>query len=153
MLVRDLMTAPVLKVAPGQTASDALALMRDENVRHAVVVLGSAIVGVVSDRDLGGPQGGLTRLHHSVGDLMHEQPLVVSPGMRAEEAVHLVREHHIGCLPVIDEEDKLVGIVTRGDLLRIADPEARDDDRPPAKPPDDDERPPLLVAPDRDRWP
>lgn len=153
MLLRDLMTSPVLKVTPGQTASDALALMRDENVRHAVVVLGSAIVGVVSERDLGGPQGGRTRLHHQVADLMHADPIVAPPTMKVEEAVHLVRERHIGCLPVV-EERRLVGIVTRSDLLRTVDPLASAEDTPSPKPPvEDEERPPLAVGPARDRWP
>lgn len=80
------MTSPVLTMGPGQTASDALAVMRDENVRHAVVMLGSSIVGVVSDRDLGGPRGGLARRHLSVGDLMAEEPTLASSDMRAEDA-------------------------------------------------------------------
>lgn len=152
MLLRDLMTSPVLKVTPGQTASDALALMRDENVRHAVVMLGSTIIGIVSDRDLGGPQGGLARVHHLVGDLMHEDPIVAAPDMSAGDAVHLVRERHIGCLPIVDDT-RLVGIVTRSDLLRLADPRARPGQALPPRPPDDDERTPLLLWPDRDRWP
>lgn len=152
MLLRDLMTSPVLKVTPGQTASDALALMRDENVRHAVVLLGSTIVGVVSDRDLGGPQGGRARLHHLVGDLMHEDPIVAAPDMDAEDAVHLVRERRIGCLPII-EDTRLIGIVTRSDLLRLADPKARHESARPATPPVEEEKPPILVWPDRDRWP
>jgi acetoin utilization protein AcuB len=156
MLLRDLMTAPVLTVAPGQPASDALAAMRDENVRHAVVVLGSTVVGVVSDGDLGGPQGGLTRVHHSVGDLMHEAPIVGAPSMPASEAVHLVREHHIGCLPILDQ-GKLVGIVTRSDLLRLSDPNASEGDTQRIRPPageDEGEHPAsALVGSDRPRWP
>lgn len=152
MLLRNLMTTPVLKVTPGQTASDALALMRDENVRHAVVVLGSKIVGVVSDRDLGGPNGALTRLHHLVGDLMHRDPIVAPPDMRVEQAVHLVRERHIGCLPIV-ENRQLVGIVTRSDLLRLSDPRSKDEPQPVARHDDqDEERPPVFVKPERD-WP
>jgi acetoin utilization protein AcuB len=152
MLLRKLMTTPVLKVSPGQTASDALASMRDENVRHAVVVLGSTIVGVVSDRDLGGPNGALARLHHQVGDLMHRDPIVAPPDMRVEEAVHLVRERHIGCLPIV-EKGQLVGIVTRSDLLRLSDPRSKDEQPPVARHEDDDEeRPPVFVMPSRD-WP
>ena len=59
--LRDIMTTPVLKLSPMDPASDALALMRDEHVRHAPVVEGSDILGIVSDRDLGGPLGGLAR--------------------------------------------------------------------------------------------
>jgi len=153
MLLRELMTSPVLTVTPGQTASDALASMRDENVRHAVVVLGSTIVGVVSDRDLGGAWGGRARLHQSVADRMSGDPIVARPSMRVERAIRLVRERHIGCLPVVSK-GKLVGIVTRSDLLRIGAPSPRATERPRASsPPDDAEKTPILVWPDRDRWP
>lgn len=149
------MTWPVLTIGPGQTASDALALMRDENVRHAVVMLGSSIVGVVSDRDLGGPRGGLARRHQSVGDLMSEDPTLASPGMAVEDAVHLVLARRLECLPVVSDT-KLVGIVTRSDLLRIADPDGLLRPPLPAKPPpdDDDEVPPTdLFPPERERRP
>jgi acetoin utilization protein AcuB len=153
MILRELMTSPVLKVTPGHTASDALALMRDENVRHAVVLLGSVIVGVVSDRDLGGPQGGRARVRQSVADLMHADPVVVPQAMPVEEAIHLVLERHIGCLPVVDC-GALVGIVTRSDLLRLADAKASPaEPRRRTPPPDTDEERPPLARPDRARRP
>jgi acetoin utilization protein AcuB len=151
MILRELMTSPVLKVTPGLTASDALALMRDENVRHAVVLLGDTIVGVVSDRDLGGPQGGRARVGHSVADLMHSDPIVVPQAMPVDEAIHIVLERHIGCLPVVDGAT-LVGIVTRSDLLRLADTKAAPAE-PRGRTPAPDEERPQLARPDRARRP
>jgi acetoin utilization protein AcuB len=149
--LRDIMTAPVLKLAPTEPASDALALMRDEHVRHAPVVEGGAILGIVSERDLGGPHGGATRRGRTVQDLMRVNPVLGAPDMSVTDAVVLVRERHIGCLPIVDA-GRLLGIVTRSDLLAsLADLRRRrtPSDRGAADVP----RPPLVVSPNRDKWP
>ncbi|MDB4937110.1 MAG: domain protein AcuB [Labilithrix sp.] len=111
----------VLTVTSGLPASDAWALMDAEGVRHAVVTLGGEIIGVLSDRDLGGPHGGATRRRRLVADLMHVDATTASPGMSIERAAALVREERIGCLPIV-ERGRLVGIVTRSDLVRALEP-------------------------------
>lgn len=152
MKLRDIMSTDVLTLAPGQTASDGLALMRDAEVRHAVVTSGGAIVGVISERDLGGPYGGPTRKGHSVEDLMRRGATVASPAMTVPQAALLVREKRIGCLPVVDA-GRLVGIVTRGDLL-AALAEGRRRDRAPPHPTDIDSPTPARNAlPTREKWP
>jgi CBS domain-containing protein len=110
------MSRPVLTLTAGQPASDAWATMHAEGVRHAVVVRGRDVVGVVSERDLAGEHGGRARLGKSVGDLMHAEVVVASPSTTTHEAAELLRRKRIGCLPVV-ERGRLVGIVTRSDLL------------------------------------
>lgn len=147
----DIMTAPVLKLAPSEPASDALALMRDEHVRHAPVVESGSILGIVSERDLGGPHGGAARKGRTVRDFMRVNPILGAPDMSVTDAVVLVRERHIGCLPIVDA-GRLLGIVTRSDLLAaLADLRRQRGrvDRGAADVP----RPPLVVSPNRDKWP
>lgn len=150
--LRDVMTTPVFTLTTAQPASDALASMLDAGVRHAVVLLGADIVGVISDRDLGGTDGGLVRLRRTVGELMHGDTVVVKPDMTLGDAVHLVRERRIGCLPVVDHH-RLVGIVTRSDLLRVLDSGASELDTRVTRHDPADERLPTLVSPNRDKWP
>ncbi|MBX3212487.1 MAG: CBS domain-containing protein [Labilithrix sp.] len=147
----DIMTTPVLKLAPSEPASDALAMMRDEGVRHAPVVEGNAILGIVSERDLGGPHGGLTRKNRTVRDLMRTNPVLGAPEMSVTDAVVLLRERRLGCLPIVDA-GRLLGIVTRSDLLAsLADlRRARSGAERGAA---DVPRPPLVVSPNRDKWP
>jgi CBS domain-containing protein len=116
MKLRDIMTTPVLTFGRYEPASDALADMLDAGVRHAVVLAGDEVIGVLSDRDLGGRHGGAMRVGRSVGELMREEPFVVPPDMTVNEAVQMIRAMHIGCLPIVDD-GRLIGIVTRGDLL------------------------------------
>lgn len=146
--LRDIMTTPVLKLSPSEPASDALALMRDEHVRHAPVVEEGSILGIVSERDLGGPHGGVARKGRTVRDLMHVNPVLGAPDMCVTDAVVLVRERRIGCLPVVDA-GRLLGIVTRSDLLAsLADLRRR---RTRARGAADVPRPPLVVSPTRER--
>jgi acetoin utilization protein AcuB len=145
------MTTPVLKLSPTEPASDAVALMRDEGVRHAPVVEGSTVLGIVSDRDLGGPHGGLTRKSRTVGDLMQTELVLGAPEMSVTDAVIIVRERRVGCLPVVDA-GRLCGIVTRSDLLaalahlRRSKSKARI-----ARGAADIPHPPLVVSPNRDK--
>lgn len=149
--LRDIMTTPVLKLAPTEPASDALALMRDEHVRHAPVVESGSILGIVSERDLGGPNGGAARKGRTVRELMQKSPVLGAPDMCVTDAVVLVRERHIGCLPVVDA-GRLLGIVTRSDLLAALADLRRARSRS-ARGAADIPRPPLVVSPNRDKWP
>ena len=51
-LVRDIMTAPVIRVRPDHTSEDCIVLMATNKLRHLPVMDGSALVGMISIRDL-----------------------------------------------------------------------------------------------------
>jgi acetoin utilization protein AcuB len=145
--LRDIMTTPVLSLAPSEPASDALAMMRDERVRHAPVVEGAVILGIVSERDLGGPYGGALRQNRTVGDLMRRDPVLGAPDMSLIDAAVIIRERRIGCLPIVDA-GRLLGIVTRSDLLAaLADLRRARSVR--ARGAADVPHPPPLVSPNR----
>ena len=54
----------------------------------------------------------------SVKEVMIEKPITVSPETSIMEAMRKMREHKIGCLPVVQGKE-LVGIITEMDFLRI----------------------------------
>ncbi|MDO8366846.1 MAG: CBS domain-containing protein, partial [Saprospiraceae bacterium] len=54
----------------------------------------------------------------TVKDLMIEKPVIVTPETTIMEAMNKMREHRIGCLPVVKSKE-LVGIITEMDFLRI----------------------------------
>lgn len=151
MELLEIMTTPVLTLAPSEPASDAFARMRDAGVRHAIVVTDGSVAGVVSERDLGGPLGGAVRRGKTVADLMQRDAWTARPDLRLEDAVRLMRERRIGCIPVVDDGE-LVGIVTRSDLL-AALAEHRRRRLAPRREPGDVPRPPRLVSPNRDKRP
>jgi hypothetical protein len=74
------------------------------------------LVGVLSERDLGGRAGAAVRKRRRVQDLMTPQVVSVAPETTLGHAADLMRERLIGCLPVLDG-DRLVGIVTATDVF------------------------------------
>ncbi len=100
-------------------------------IRHMPVVDGERLIGVVSQRDLLASSLSLA-LDFEVGqrrnfmrsvvveEVMTPQPITVAPTVTLREAARLMLTHRIGCLPVVERDDRLVGLVTETDLLRGA---------------------------------
>ena len=127
MKVIDVMTKEPLTIAPGETIGQADELMSENNIRQIPVVNGRDLVGIVTDRDirsflssslLGDPEARERARRATVRDVMTTAPIFVSPNDDLEEAVELLIEEKIGGIPVVDEAEGLVGIVTYIDLLR-----------------------------------
>jgi CBS domain-containing protein len=79
------------------------------------------LVGLVSSRMLlrhFARGGKITESANCVADIMVEKPLTVKPETSIMEAMNLLRDHGIGCLPVVKGKE-LVGIITEMDFLRI----------------------------------
>lgn len=118
MRMQDVMTGPVLTVPPITTAEDAWNLMKIRGIHHLVVTDGSEVVGVLSDRDAGGPSGAAVRKHRTVADLMSAPVVTVTRTTTVRRAANLMRGRSIGCL-VVAEGSRVVGIVTVADLLAL----------------------------------
>jgi acetoin utilization protein AcuB len=127
MQVVDVMTKDPITIAPAETIGRADELMSADNIRQIPVVNGRDLVGIVTDRDirsflssslLGDPEARERALRTPVRDVMTTKPIFVSPNDDLEQAVELLIEEKIGGIPVVDEAEGLVGIVTYIDLLR-----------------------------------
>jgi acetoin utilization protein AcuB len=118
MRVSDIMTQKVEIVEMQEPAEHAWNLMREKRIHHLVVKNGGEIVGILSERDLGGKDREEFRQMSKVVNAMTAYAVKASPDMTVREAANLMRGWSIGCLPVL-EDGKLVGIVTVSDLLSI----------------------------------
>jgi len=118
MRVFEVMTEGVRTVPPSLPATEAWEVMRTEGIHHLVVTLDKRVVGVLSDRDAGGPRGAQLRAGAAVGDLMTRDVVTVQTSDTVGRAANLMRGRTIGCVPVTDGK-KLVGIVTTSDLLEV----------------------------------
>jgi acetoin utilization protein AcuB len=112
------MNTAVERSSPDEPAERAFERMRRRAIRHLVVVDGGTVVGVLSDRDLGGRQGLSVRRGRNVSDLMTPSVRFGAPDTPVRVAANLLRGHAIGCLPVLKGR-RLVGIVTTADLLEL----------------------------------
>lgn len=149
--VAQLMHRDVLTVPATMLVADALALMHAERVRHAIVLDGAAIAGVVSDRDItrARPRMGTSWLVH---DVMSAPAVVVAPTTAVSEAAHILRSRRIGCLPVV-HGGALVGIVTRSDLLGLVESGWAPHGGRPARGAADVARPVRCAYSLREKWP
>ncbi|MGB3798671.1 MAG: CBS domain-containing protein, partial [Lewinella sp.] len=57
--------------------------------------------------------------YRTVGDLMISAPATISPDTTIKDAMHIMRNGKLGCLPVV-KENELVGLITEMDFLRVA---------------------------------
>jgi len=110
------MTAEVITIDPDASANDAWRLMQRHRIRHLVVTEGKRLVGVISERDLGGREGGALRRGRSVRELMSPQVATATPNTTLRQAANLMRGRLVGSLPVV-EKGGVVGIVTATDVL------------------------------------
>jgi len=120
MLVRDIMTSPVVSISPDITLQDAYREMQLMGIRHLPVVDGEKLVGIITDRDLRLATSALAPspfpASSRVSASMCRTPLTADPMDPVEDAARTMREKKIGCLPVVDD-GRLVGIITGLDLL------------------------------------
>lgn len=128
MYVDRIMTREVVQVAEDTRLTQLAALMRDHRIRHLPVARDGHLVGLVTSHDLERVSPSpITTL--SVGEanyllgkltaakLMRTQVVTCAPDTLVEEAARLLRQERIGCLPVVENGDRLVGILTYEDLL------------------------------------
>ena len=140
MIVREVMTRPALTVRSSTPIKAALALLDQHNVTALPVVNGHGrIRGVVSEADLirdAVPPD--VRLHmsyavpetrvlppHDVGEVMNRHPVTVHPDSDLAEAIDLLTSIGVKSLPVVDDHDVVLGVISRRDVVRIL---ARPDD-------------------------
>jgi acetoin utilization protein AcuB len=131
MFVSQSMTRKVITVSKDTSLLDAQALMQQYEIRHLPVVTGeNLLVGIVSDRDIRSAlpyhlvKGTAEAIEHEkfvhlkVADVMTAQPVTISPAHTLQDALLLIQKTQVGAFPVIDQENRLKGIISVRDLLR-----------------------------------
>ena len=127
--VRDIMSDKIVTVSADDTLSTVEDIMTLGRLRHMPVVRGGQLVGVVSERDL--LRASLSNLstfgseHRraflygvNIGRVMSEPPVVIDPEATIAQAASMMADRKIGCLPVVDPVDGLVGMLSETDVLR-----------------------------------
>ncbi|MFZ2960894.1 MAG: CBS domain-containing protein [Candidatus Ozemobacteraceae bacterium] len=129
ILAHEIMSSPVITLPLSATLSQAWALIRNNRFRHIPIVNSEGFpVGILSDRNLLREVVALGRdidRRDDVGDptptienLVSEAILTALPQTEIQKIAKTLFEHHIGAMPIIDEQNRLVGIITRSDILR-----------------------------------
>lgn len=119
--VRDVMSSPVETVAPELRLAELAQQLERGDISGVPVVRDGALLGVVSKRDVQRAREH-GRLDLPVASHMSGQPRTIQPDVPLEDALALMTEADVGRLPVLSGE-RLIGIVSRTDVLRALYPE------------------------------
>jgi CBS domain-containing protein len=113
-------TQTLAVVAPCDTVFHALKLMADHNVGAVLVLDGEQLVGLLSERDYARKivLQGKTSKDALVRDIMSDKVLYVGLDHSIDECMAIMSEKHFRHLPVLDEAQQVVGIVSIGDLVK-----------------------------------
>ncbi|MDX2342910.1 MAG: CBS domain-containing protein [Acidimicrobiia bacterium] len=137
MKVSDVMTKDVLSVGPAHRLRRAATLMRENRFGGLLVVDDGSVVGMITESDflnmaaetpdgerrgfLDAIFGGHRAAHPSslVGEAMTKDPITVEAAMLVREAARSMKRHRTKRVPVVTDEGKLAGILSRADVMKI----------------------------------
>ncbi len=138
MLVRDVMTKNVLSITKYESIIQVANILTDKNISGLPVVdKENKVIGIITQADILSMVG-VSREHtfkdllkymlgerlperrigDLVGDIMTSPALTIKPDTNVAEAVKIMDEKKIRRLTVVDESNKLIGILTRADILK-----------------------------------
>ncbi|MDJ0725957.1 MAG: CBS domain-containing protein [Prochloraceae cyanobacterium] len=144
--VAEVMTPNPITVEPETDLNQAIKIMAEKQISGLPVVDGEGkLIGVISETDLMWQETGLEpppyimfldsiiylqnparhekEIHKVLGqtvkEVMSDKPIAISPDKSLREAARLMHDKKIRRLPAIDSEGKVIGILTRGDIVRM----------------------------------
>lgn len=130
MRIRDIMTRDPISVHPSLDLPEAVRILKEHRIRRLPVTTHERVCGIVTDRDL--KEAGPSRANSldiwdlafwlsrtTVFEVMKKDVITISPDAPVANAAVLMYRHKIGGMPVVDEANHLVGIVTSTDVLRL----------------------------------
>lgn len=118
MKIREIMTPDAQCVGPEDTLVDAASLMRQLDVGVLPVCAGEDVIGMLTDRDIAIRAVADARdpATTKVREVMSPGTLSVFDDQEVDEAIQLMEQHQIRRAPVMNRENRLVGIITLGDI-------------------------------------
>ncbi len=120
MLVKEVMTKNPITVESSSTLCDTYSLMQEKGIRHIPVLEKGKLVGIITDRDLRLATSRLAERPFNPDDrvekVMSKPVQIINPSDPVEQAIRIMRELKIGCLPVV-EKGEVVGIITVSDIM------------------------------------
>lgn len=134
MDVQAIMSRKLVTVSPDDSVLKVRELFLTWRFHHLLVTERRQLVGVVSDRDLlknlspflgkelAERSQDVALLDRKVHQIMTRRPVAAKPDMSIEEAAQRLVNQQVSCLPVVDEQNRAIGIVTWKDLFRAMVP-------------------------------
>ncbi len=143
--VADAMSRDPIVVRPETSLNEAIQILAERRISGLPVVDDAGqVVGIISETDLMWQQTGVTppayimfldsviflknpteyerdlhkALGQTVGEVMSRDPITISPDKSLRDAAQLMHDQDVRRLPVLDNQGQVIGILTRGDIVR-----------------------------------
>lgn len=131
MSISQIMSKQLVTLDIDDDLHKAKLLFEQHNIHHILVLNNKALAGVVTDRDLYkhlSPYIGTSKetprdstlLHKKVHLIMGRDLVTTNENSSLNDAVMLFHQHHISCLPIVDENYCPVGIISWRDIIKVA---------------------------------
>ena len=129
MSIDQIMSKRVVTVDSDDTLSIVKEIFDNTSFHHLLVTESEILCGVISDRDLlksispnigtaAETRKDTATLNKRVHQIMSRKPVTLSPNAMIDDAIKIFNSHTISCIPVIDEQNKPVGIISWRDILK-----------------------------------
>lgn len=124
MKVHEIMTAHARGVSPENTLVEAAGLMRELDVGALPVCEGDRVTGMITDRDITvrAVADGRDPNATPVGEVMTPDATTILADQEVEQAARLMQQREVRRLPVLGRENRLVGIISLGDIAMSSNP-------------------------------
>ena len=120
MKVEKYMSHTPVTIRDNTVYSKAFNIMQEKDLHHLPVVNEkNEVAGILTRRDLQIAAQHFREAPVEVSDVMHTPVVTISPDEPLLEAARQMIDKRIGGLPVLDDNGKMVGILTETDLLRV----------------------------------
>lgn len=130
MLVKNWMSKNVITIGTDASMQDATGLLKKYRIRMLPVVKKDKLVGIITDRDLkraSASDATCLEIHEllylltkiKVKQIMSQKPISVPMDWTVEETSELLLRNKISGVPVVDEAESVVGVITQSDLFRV----------------------------------
>lgn len=112
---RDIMSSPVHFIQKSATINEAITIMKKFGFRHlAVLDNDENLVGMISDREFIGSSPTFL-----CGEVMLKKVLVALQSASIKEIAQLMLKEKLNALPIVNDQHKVVGMITQSDLLKF----------------------------------
>ena len=129
MKIDAIMQASIVSVEMDDTLNTIKDIFENVNFHHLLVVESNKIFGIISDRDLLkalSPTIGtvsetthdLAILNQKAHQILTRNPITLTADAKISDAIDIFNNHNISCIPVVDEENKPIGIISWRDILK-----------------------------------
>lgn len=130
MLVENWMSKDVVTVDVNDSMQDATRLLKKHNIRGLPVMKNGKLVGIVTDRDLkraSASDATTLEIHEllyliskiKIKEIMTKNPITIPLDYTIDEAAAILLDNKLSGAPVVDNEGKVVGIITQTDIFRV----------------------------------